>query len=280
MLTINRNSTDTNPIDNEFIDRILNILTLYNSLPYTIPRKMVEEVIKSSARYFYCNYDGAWRQSYQLVTKQSVEENLQTLYGSYTNLNNVTHGEYALSIRLSPRIRIVKEIFRAEASSKNIFEDALKTEYTTENSSNRGSYGGFGINNSTIDRHLFLLQNITKMVEINNLMAISNRPFPFSYNTESNMLLLKDRIDTPLILHCYIDNDINQLYNNTLFERHVIGCAKRELKRLIGSHTIELPGNVTLNPDEICNNLEDIERVEEIVKNSSGIGDILFKNQS
>ena len=67
-ITLERDSNDLSPIDNEFIDKILNILTLYGSLPYKIPRQMVIEVIKSSAKYFFKYYGQAWRQAYLLLT--------------------------------------------------------------------------------------------------------------------------------------------------------------------------------------------------------------------
>lgn len=270
-ITLERDSNDLSPIDNEFIDRILNILTLYGSLPYKIPRQMIVEVIKSSAKYFFKYYDNAWRQTYLLLTERSIQEHLG---GNYKKMMN---GEFQLSVRLSQRVRIVRDIYISGDYNLNLFDDTLNREYDTI-VTGLNSYGGLGLGNSAIDRHLYLEQNVCKMVELNALKAIFNRPFPFSYNTASNMLLLKDNVQKSLILHCYIDNEINMLYNDTLFERHVIGCAKRELKRLIASHTIPLPGDVQLNADEICNNLEDIEKVEDMVKNGSGIGDVIFKN--
>ena len=52
---------------------------------------------------------------------------------------------------------------------------------------------------------------------------------------------------------------------------------KKELKRLIAGHTFNLPGGVTVSADEICNNLDDAENVENLIKSSSGVGDIIMK---
>lgn len=271
-ITLERDSNDLSPIDNEFIDRVLNILTLYGSLPYKIPRQMVIEVIKSSAKYFFKYYGQAWRQAYLFLTERAIQEHLG---GDFRKFKN---NEFQLSVKLPQRVRIIRDIYVAgDNQFANLFEESLNQEYDTT-LTGINSYGGFGMGNSAIDRHLYLEQNVCKMVELNALKAIFQKPFAFSYNVTSNMLLFKENVKSNLILHCYIDNEINRLYNDTLFERHVIGCCKRELRRLIGSHTIPLPGDVQLNVDEICNNIEDIEKVEEIVKNASGIGDVIFKN--
>jgi hypothetical protein len=39
---------------------------------------------------------------------------------------------------------------------------------------------------------------------------------------------------------------------------------------------MQLPGDATLNVDELCNNTEDAEKVEEILKQAGGVGDIII----
>ena len=98
----------------------------------------------------------------------------------------------------------------------------------------------------------------------------------FRFNMYTHELIFKKmpKVDT-IILDCLVCNNISTLYQDNFFERHVIANVKKELKRIIGGHTIPLPGGATLNVDEICNNIDDIENIENLIKAMNGTGDIL-----
>ena len=51
-----------------------------------------------------------------------------------------------------------------------------------------------------------------------------------------------------------------------------------ELRRLLGGHTFQLPGEVQLNVDELCANCnEEVQEVKDILKGSTGIGDLILQ---
>ena len=98
----------------------------------------------------------------------------------------------------------------------------------------------------------------------------------FHYSNLTHKIRFATPVFSNLVLECIINIDVQNLYNDDLFIRHTIGRTKQELKRLIAGHVFELPGGTTLNAEEICNNLEDVENVENTIKAGSGIGDIIM----
>ena len=96
--------------------------------------------------------------------------------------------------------------------------------------------------------------------------------------SDGNIIFAKNKsIELGISLANYSVGDASDLtlYEDNYFERYVIANVKRELKRIIGSHTIPLPGGATLNVDEICNNIEDAENIEEKIRAMNGTGDII-----
>lgn len=262
MSIIADNISSTNalsPIDKAFVDTISNKITLFGQIPYTIPEKMMIEVIKSSARYFYKYYSNAWRQSYYYINRLDIiaylgTDNFQTLF-----------------LTINPRIRIVKEIYEANVTGPSSMSAAM---YNTSKVGNQNDMYGSVVNNN-----LFILETAVKSVETRTFDMIFSGRLPFDFSPSTHELMLKKKPFGNLILDVYSDNEISTLYNDTFFERHVMANIKKELKRLIGGHTFQLPGDVTVSADDICNNLEDAENIENLIKSGSGVGDIILKRR-
>lgn len=277
MITINQDSSNSSPVDNQFIDRVLNILTLYNSLPYKIPRLMVIECIKTAARYFYMYYGNSWRKAYLYLRREDIDNYFKEEFpNSHQRLAGVYNGETQVNIRVNERIRIISALHKFDGNNNNIFANDLQDDFSGEFGMLNGFRGSNRGHFSSIDRNLFLIENTVKLVEMSSIPSIFGKSIPFEYNQPTNTLMIKTNVNHNLLIECFVDVDINALYNDSLFERYVIALSKRELRRLIGSHTIQLPGDVTINVDELTAGVDDIERVEEIIKNSSGIGDIML----
>jgi len=256
----NNNTIKLSESDREFVNLVVNRITMYGQIPYTIPELLIIDMIKNSAKYFYKYYSNAWQKNhYYIKTYDLVNNDKNRESGT---LNNIT-------ARLSPRIRIVTEVHETNMPSA---QTATSLDVSTFGGSSTN--GPVGINNN-----LYMIEKATQMVEANVFKQIFRSKIPFDYNHATQTLSLF-REPTPgsnIILAVLCDIDIYHLYNDNFFERHVIAQCKRELKRLLGGHVFDLPGGVTMNAEEICNNIEDAEKVEELIKNGSGVGDIIMK---
>lgn len=248
--------------DRAFVDLVQNRITMYGEIPYSLPELLLVDLIKSAAKLFLQYYHGATETSFYRFENSDIKK--------FAGVDKFQ----TLSITIDPRIRSVQEIYETNTSQgRYSYDDGDKFETGTiaGASANRPELNG-------INNNLYLLESAVKMVEQKAYDNMFNSKCPFDYSFETNTLLFKRQpTGTSVVLKVSKAVHIHQLYGNTFFERYVIATAKKELKRKIGSHTIELPGGATLNVDEVCNNLEDAETVEGIIKASSGVGDIILK---
>lgn len=263
----NNNQVVLDAVDTEFFNRINNRITMYGQIPYNIPKMLIIDCIKSAARYFYELYPGVTKPTHYLVKLSdfdSVRSEISTGHA------DKTIQERSKFLKLSHRISVVRKIHEPKFGYN--FHDMIDETY-----SNQGHLSG-DKRHTGIDNNLFFTEITSKMVEVNMINAIMGTTIAFKFNQQDKTLYLKSapRFDN-LLIECKANVHIHNLYNDPYFERLVLGYSKRELKRLIGGHTFELPGGVVLNADEICNNLEDIETVEEKIKMMSTMGDIIIK---
>ena len=62
------------------------------------------------------------------------------------------------------------------------------------------------------------------------------------------------------------------LFEDEAFQRYVIGMAKIQLSRILGTFSFTLPGNITINYDMISSEgREEVDRVVEEIKGDEGV---------
>lgn len=254
------------PVDSEFIERINNRLTLFGQLAYTIPEKMIIEVIKNSARFFYKWYPESKQRSYYYILKKDIEQ----FYGNEFP-DAKASGFRGYAIRLHPKVSVVINCFECNSAYNVTSMDIIDNMVTIQRNTTYNN-SLLGINNN-----LWIQEAAVKMVEYQAMESIFKADIPFDYNPLTKIFLInRTEIKNNLVIETESQIDIQYLYNDNLFERHVIANSKKELKRLLASHTIQLPGDTIMNTDEICAGTDDAEIVEQLVKGSSGIGDIIL----
>jgi hypothetical protein len=254
---VNANSIKYSPEDMEFISDIDNRLTLYGQLPYTIPQKLIVSIIKQSAKWFYVHVSASQKQSYFHISKKDIIAD--------NNLNGFT----TCVIMMSPRIRIIKEIYDATETNNVDLSSAMYLSATTG--------GAQGLYQSNIDNNLYILEGATKMVEARTLKNTFGSHLPFEYVSNSNELILKKIPSNSIVLDCSVDLEIKYLYRYSYFFDYVLSKCRADLKRLLGAHTYNLPGDVVMNAEEICAGFEDWTTIETTLKASNGLGDIIMK---
>jgi len=261
------NNVNLDEKDLEFFNRINNNITLYGQLPYNIPQQLIIENIKSAARFFYEYHPMVTKPVFYVLTLDKFEDK-QYLISTGDSTKNIN--QFEKIIKLSPRIKVVRKIYDNDQGHN--WDDLIDESYS--NGPIGLTYGA----NGGIDSQLFYTEITTKMVEVQALTSMMTTTITFKYNQFDNTLYLRTKPKTDQILiECKATVHIHNLYNNPYFERLVLGYSKRDLKRLIAGHTFQLPGEVTINAEEICNNLEDIETVEQLIKSQSTAGDIILK---
>jgi hypothetical protein len=276
---------------------------MYKQIPYTVPQELIIDTIRETSFMFFRYGYGRAQQTklfylplnelkrYGNVTAvddtnshypmgdMGMYAGSGTLWkDTFDNYNdrssgykNPKTGFLGYSVKLPGFINVISDI--KETNNNKTFS-ALNL---IQNMQYMGQVSPYGQSLVGINSSLYLIEAVCKLVEGQAMESILNKGIPFSYNNSTHELNLMCQIDHNLILQAMCNVPIDALYSDDLFIRHIIAKTKMELRRKIGSHTIQLPGDVTLNVDELCNNVEDAEKVEELLKMGSAVGDIIIQ---
>lgn len=274
MITINDDNLDLTTEDAEFVQYVLDEITIYGQLPYKVPKKAIVSKIVEAAKFFYKNY---WRANvsdiWGLIKKEDIKKFL-TDNGS-TPLREVI----SYHVNLPPKVRNVTRVFDrgnqidiSKYSSGGNLTESLSWNTSYYSTTNGGNLL-FGI-----DRQLYVTQAICQITNNNVFESCCSVMVDYHFNPVTKDLFINNELKTDLIINYKQDVDLKFLYKDELFSRYVIAKSKAVLRRIIGSHTIDLPGGGTLNVDEVCDT-DDIEKVEEIINQGKGIGDIIIQRQ-
>lgn len=254
------NPYSVNKADMDFISLVNNKITGYGQIPYQVPRELIIDCIKSAAKLFYEYHPSTLHNRFYVIDTRDIYPDKDGRW-------------YQKPFIIDPKIMVIRKIFDVDNSFLS------KDDFNIYETNNVLSGTHINMNNTAgINNNMFMIENAVKMVELSALENMFKPTVAYDYNWHTNELYIKKSFSThtKLVLDCFVCNNVETLYKNFLFEKYVIALTKRELKRILGAHTIQLAGNATLNVDEICNNLEDIENIEDKLRTMSGIGDIIL----
>lgn len=254
-IIVNQVEVDLTAADQTFINLIQNRLTAYGQIPYTVPVPLIIDMIKESAIYFFTHYYKASSRVFYRLPLSSISEFV-------ANHDSSVEGRVGYVVQLPEYIQVVKEIYKVGPGSSLTFERA---DYTR----GQNNYQG-------LDTSLYLLESVALQLEQNAIRSIFKTTVSHNFNPLTKILDIAEKLTDNVILETISNINLQLLYNDDYFRRYTIGKTKRELKRIVGNKTIPLPGNATLNIEELCNNLEDIEKVEDILRAGNGVGDIIL----
>jgi hypothetical protein len=101
---------------------------------------------------------------------------------------------------------------------------------------------------------------------------IFQHPITFRYNRLTNNLrFLGELPRKDVIVDVLVAIPDCDMYNDDLFRRYVIADCKANLARVLGTFTYQLPGNVTINVDQIANEgSAEKENIIQEIKDMSG----------
>lgn len=265
MVTLtNQSALELTAQDKYFVDLVKNRITSYGQIPYDVPTKLIIDIIKESARLFY---KWSWKATEKKFYRLNVADIL-----IFTGIDRSVYFQYTgYNVQLPGYVCVVKDCYETDKA------DMPSAQELIENIQLLNRTAPYGQSLAGINTSMYTLEAGCKMIEQQAMQSIIGTSVPFHYNQLSHVLQIGKTLTADLILDVETNVDIQLLYSDDLYIRHVMGRTKQELKRVLAGHVIELPGGVTLAADEICNNLEDIEKVEEILKAGSGIGDLILQ---
>ena len=272
MIQVNTPPTvELSEFDYQFIELVDNRITGYKQIPYTVPTQLIIDMIKYCAKYFYKHNWRCGQRSFWYLDKKDVERYVKK-FGKDDRVSQ------SFSVVLPQPIRNVEDIM--EVGTGIIYGDGSSdSEYNFSYGVSSPIYqqsSPYGQTLIGINQSLYAINYGIRLVEQTAMQSVFFQSVPFNFNITTKLLTIHKNLEKSFVLRCIVDIQLQRLYEDELFQEFVIAHVKRELKRVLGGHTIELPGGVTMNPDEICDNLEVIDTIKEQLKQSSGVGDILM----
>ena len=280
-ISINKPTFELDPKDREFINFIQNKITSYGQIPYTVPEQLIIEIIKDCARFFF-RY-GSYR--YGQVVWGCISKDDIKRYET-TNADHDPRYEKKSVIsyhcKLPPSVINVIEIYErgnnlasnTDFGLGNTFQSSIQLLNRSFSMSPTGGFSLVGINNN-----LYMTEAVARLAQDNVFQSCCTTMVAFNFSLVTKDLLIHHEFKSDFVIKYVEAVHLHYLYQDELFDKYVLAKTKRELKRVLAGHKTPLPGDVELDADAICDNLEDAEAVEEILKNGSGVGDIILWRQ-
>jgi len=273
-IQVSKTSIQLLPEDRDFIDMLKARCDLDGQLPYKLNELTAIRIIKECARFFYKWYINAQvKNVWGLISKDEIKRYL-------TNNGSEPFRDVAsFSVKLPPAVRGVWEVFERGSTSidpdinASAMTDTIQLLNRQYNSTLSGGYSLLGINNN-----LYMEEAVCRLFSNNALESITSVMVSYSYSYESRLLIINKNLKEDLIIKYDQNIDLKYLYEDTYFERYCVARCFKEMRRLVGGHTIDLPGGATTNVEEMYP-IDDISTIEEYVKSGSTVGDIVIQRQ-
>jgi hypothetical protein len=236
----------------ELIDFIQQDITVYGALPKSLPDQSIRQFVETRALpWFQINYLYAVSLMYYYIDQAAFQTE------EFTRFSYITLPCEIQSISWIHQVRGIN-MLQLGLNSPN-----LSVNLGVTNQPYLSSYvttiGELGTYKAIIDSMSDMLDQMTLFTT------------KYNFNVQSSRLNILTKINTSLILECYVNIPQENLFADPYFIKYVTGWAKQQQGNLLGRYDFNLPGSVKINTaDMIAQGKEEMKEVEEEIKNSNG----------
>ncbi len=235
----------------EFIDSINTELTISCALPKTLPDASVRQIIEKRALpYFYRSYQYAVQKMYYLIHREAFFTEEFTKY-SYVSLPcDIQSVSYLYEVRGA-------SLFQLGINSPNLSVN-LGVSNTPFLSSFVSTIGELGVYKTMLDNMSDMLNQLNKYT------------LKHTFNQLNHRLHILTNVQHDVILECYVNIPQENLFNDDLFFKYVVGWSKVQLGNMVSLYDFNLPGGVKINgANLITQGQAEIKEVEESINGQS-----------
>lgn len=211
----------------ELIEMVNDEITASGALPYSVPERELERIIKQALNWFYINYQYAVETQYYVIEKswflspefkQTRSVLLPDCVVSVFECREVSGGGRLGTVDrdFSDNRLLASEIYLAPFASDDL---VLRT----------AQYSYWDLTKA------FILERVR---------------FDFNFNTHRLKIMGRDPKKN-LFLHTYVAIEESKLYDDYYFQRWVTATAKVSLGRILGFFTFNLPGGIAIDGSKI-----------------------------
>lgn len=259
---------------NDFVESIQNELSVNGSIPFTIPAESIAQLTKNAKTMFYKMYEDASEEMFIAIPEKELHK--KTFKAGVGHMKE--EGD--------------KNVLKDRRGTYTLPEGVISVVgvYSIGGWSGEAGWntGLLGKNAGDVSLHRMVYQSVydrTMAVSADNTMyyvcteafldmsrQIFQNMISFRYNRLTNNLrFLGELPQGDVILDVLVRVPDCDLYNDDLFRRYVMAECKVQLGRILGAFSFQLPGNISVNVEQIANegNTEKEQIIQEL-KDMSG----------
>ena len=235
----------------EFVDRIQTEISVSCALPKTLPDANIRQIVEARALpWFYRNYQFAVQKMYFLVKKEAFFTEEFTKY-NYVNVPcEIQSVTYLYEVR-------GESLFQLGINTPN-----LSVNLGVTNQPYLSSYvttiGELGVYKTILDSMSDMLNQLNKYT------------LKYNFNQLNHRLHILTNVKYDVIMEAYANIPQENLFNDDLFYKYVVGWAKVQLGNMVSLYDFTLPGSVKINgANLITQGQAEVKEVEEEIKGQS-----------
>jgi len=235
----------------EFVDRIQTEISVSCALPKTLPDANIRQIVESRALpWFYRNYQFAVQKLYFLIRKEAFFTDEFTKY-NYVNVPcEIQSVTYLYEVR-------GESLFQLGINTPN-----LSVNLGVTNQPYLSSYvttiGELGVYKTILDSMSDMLNQLNKYT------------LKYSFNQLNHRLHILTNVKYDVIMEAYANIPQENLFNDDLFYKYVVGWAKVQLGNMVSLYEFQLPGGVKINgANLVTQGQAEVKEVEEEIKGQS-----------
>lgn len=235
----------------EFIDSVQMELNISCTLPKTLPDESIHLIIEKRALpWFYRNYLYAVQKLYYLIDKEAFNQEEFTKY-SYVTIP----------------CEIQSVVYLYEVRGESLFQLGINTPNLSVNLgvTNQPYLSSYVTTIGELGVYKTILDNMSDMLDQLNKYTLKHH-----FNQLNHRLNILTEVKHHVIMEAYANIPRENLFNDDLFFKYVVGYSKQQLGNMVGRYDITLPGGVKINYNDIVGQgKEEVKEVEDAVNNMS-----------
>lgn len=270
--------SDTEAVEclNDFVESIQLEMSVGGMIPFTIPAEVIAQLVKNAKTMFQKSYEDFTEEMFLVLPESEIQKKkfnkgiakLKDDGSKDKNAIKDTRGAFMLPEKVVSVVGVY-EIggFEGEAGWGGMLLGKHTGDISLQNLLYQNAY----------DRSLAVAADTTSYyIATESFLDISRQifqhPITFRYNRLTNNLrFLGELPRKDVIVDVLVAIPDCDMYNDDLFRRYVMADCKANLGRVLGTFNYQLPGNISINVEQIANegNAEKDAILQEI-KDMSG----------
>ena len=279
----NKNTYCNDPEEAACLDELIKLinddLTIACQIPFTVPKKEINNIIQRAKKYFYKIYEDSVEQMYIALPagalhKSSFKQGVP--YGTgqdkevITNKANIDNPRGI--VKMPSRVYSVNDVFEIGGFSGedggfgSMSFNADDVDFSIDKFIYDDVYGaGIGSEN--------LMYYVVNSLFMDNARQVLLPQISYTFNRLTKKFRFQGELPKgAVIFEIFSTISDCALFEDEAFQRYVIGQAKIQLSRILGTFSFNLPGNITINYDMISSEgREEVDRVVEEIKGDEGV---------